>query len=265
VKLLEFATPAVILSRRPRLFCSLPEVASLPDYLNSERFHKLHGLGEFNPGVDEKRFCDSGFPCEDEGRHTILSPGEGDVDAGAVMHMLSYGADRIPFEVLQVIPVLPDGNTPFGVGRCPWGHGNDLFHPDESLFYHSGPEPLFIRDNDGPVLHGYFEGKTFPPDSSWLHTDIGISAEIDDTPGGMRDQVRECFRGDIQAEPAAHRVKRQPAKPVTVHDHKVGPVESSGLVQENNVWQWNGAELFVNDFFDQLPVGSQRRAYIIRL
>ena len=81
----------------------------------------------------------------------------------------------------------------------------------------------------------------------------------------MRDKVRQCFRCDVKTELAAYRVKGQPAEPVTVHDHKVSPVEPAGLVQEDDFGQRDRTKRPVDKAPDQLPVCSQGRADIVRL
>ena len=265
VELLQLAAPAVIFARRPGLLGRLPEVTGLPDHLHPERFDKRHCLWELDASVEEECLFNTGFPRKEQCGHAVFAAREGDIDTGPVMEVPFYGADRVPLQVLQVVLVLPDGRVPVRVGGCFRRHRHHLFDPDEPFFHDTGPEPVLVGDDNGPLLCRLFQAEPFSPDPSALRAEIGIGLEADHPAGGMRNEIRKCFRGDIEAEPAAHRVKGQPGVPVPVHDHEIGPVDPAGLVQEDDLRQRDGTEPIGEEGADQIPVSSKGGTDIIRL
>ncbi len=100
VEFQEFAAPAAVLPRRPRLLDRLEEVAALPDDLDALRRHERHGLGEFQPGIDEERLLHPGLSCKVEGGGAVFAAGKRDVHARPVVHVLLDGTNRVSLKVL---------------------------------------------------------------------------------------------------------------------------------------------------------------------
>ena len=92
-----------------------------------------------------------------------------------------------------------------------------------------------------------------------------LGFKVDDAAGCMRQDVWERLRGDIEAELPGDRVKHEPAEPVAMHDHKVGPVGTAGLVQEHDSRQGDIAELRGKKAPDKGHIRCQCRADIIWL
>ncbi len=93
----------------------------------------------------------------------------------------------------------------------------------------------------------------------------GFGLKVDDAPCCIRQDLRERFGGDVEGELPGDRVEREPAEPVAVHDHEVGPVGAAGLVQEHDVRQGNIAELFGEEAPDEGHVRRESGTDVVRL
>ncbi len=265
----EFAAPAVVLPGRPGLLDRLEEVAAFFDDLDVLRRRELHRLGgELEPGVDEERLLHPCLPREMEDGGAVLAAGERDVHARPVVHVLFDGADGVAFKVFQVVAVLLDHLVPARVGPGAGRNRDEFLHPDLPVLDDTGAEPVLVGDDDRPVGHPpRRQGEPFPADAALMRAHGGLGLEIDDASRCIRQDVRECFGSDIEAELPRDRVEREPAEPVAVDDHEVRPVGAAGLVQEHDAGGQGGdiAEPFGKKTAYEGRIRCEGRADVVRL
>ena len=164
-----------------------------------------------------------------------------------------------------MVAVPLDHHVPARVGPGAGGDGDEFFHPDLSVLDDAGAEPVLVGDDDRPVGHAGRQGEPFPADAALMCTHGGLGLEIDDASCCIREDVRERLGGDIEAEFPGDRVEREPAEPVAVDDHQVGPVGAAGLVEEHDMGQGNIAELLGEKAPDEGRIRREGRADVVRL
>ena len=94
---------------------------------------------------------------------------------------------------------------------------------------------------------------------------IGPGLEVEDTALCIRQDLRERFGGDIEAGLPGDRVEREPAEPVAMHDDEIGPVDTPGLVQEDDLRNRDLAELFGKEAPDEGHIRCQSGSEVVGL
>jgi hypothetical protein len=59
-------------------------------------------------------------------------------------------------------------------------------------------------------------------------------------------------------------VKREPTEPFAVHDHKIGPVDSTGLVEQHNAREGYIPKSIGKKTFDEICISRKRGPDVMR-
>jgi hypothetical protein len=92
----------------------------------------------------------------------------------------------------------------------------------------------------------------------------GLGIEVDDAAGCVREDPGDRFWRDIQAVLSRDWVKREPAESFAVHDHKIGPVDSTGLVEQHNVREGYIPKSIGKKAFDESYISRKRGPDVMR-
>ena len=117
-----------------------------------------------------------------------------------------------------------------GSGRVRGTTGLSSLDLDGPFPHQARPIPVFILHDHGAVRKRGLQGDPFAADPPRFLPYIGTEVKVHDPFRGMRENERECFRRDIEAELPRDRIEHEPPERYAVHDHEVCTVGPPGLV-----------------------------------